>query len=421
MKTVAIIAEYNPFHIGHEYHLKNALELSGANYSIALMGGNFLQRGQAAMWDKYTRGSMCVSSGIDLAIELPFPYATGSAMDFSTGAINIIDRLNSVDYLCFGAETSDITLLEQVASIILDEPDLYKNRLTDYISSGISYPSAREKAIYDYTHNSKYSDILSLPNNILAIEYICALKKINSTIKPLLVERKTAGYHEDTLRKGISSATSIRNFLQNCNPEVATNDVLSHISDSVSPHVLDIIMSTYNKTSPVFADALTPFLQSKLLTTRNLSHICDMTPELSNKLLNTDLSATYNEIINSVKTKNITHSRISRCLIHLLLDYTEDDRRCFIQDNYAYYANILCFKKDSSTLIKSIHESSSIPLITKKADFNDVICSFSDINTDNAKRMWQLDTDATKLYNCLIYNSYHTKTPNDYTQKLPIL
>lgn len=421
MKTVAIIAEYNPFHKGHAYHLNQSLEATHAEYSIAVMGGNFLQRGQAAMWDKYTRGHMCVSEGIDLAIELPFPYATGSAMDFSTGAISIIDKLNTVDYLCFGAETSDMASLEHIASIILEEPDSYKDYLADFLSCGLAFPLAREKAITEYLHDDRYSAILSQPNNILAIEYICALKRLNSKIKPVVIQRKSAGYHDETLRAGITSATSIRNKFNTRQSDISFDVTLSDICNSVPSKVLSLIKDTINITAPIFTDTLTPFLQGKLISCKDVSDICDMSTELSNRLTDIDLNASYSEITDMLKTKDITHSRISRCLIHLLLNYTKTDRANFIKDNYAYYANILSFKKDSSPLIKLLHEQAFIPLITKKADFTDIINSYTGIDTEHAKKMWQLDTDATKLYNHLIFNTYGTKNNNDYTTRLPIV
>ncbi len=421
MKTVAIIAEYNPFHKGHLYHLNKALELTGADYSIAIMGGNFLQRGQAAMWDKYTRTTMCLTSALDLVIELPFPYATGSAQDFSMGAISILNSLKTVDYLCFGAETSDIDTLENIASIIVDEPAQYKILLKNYLSEGMSYPVAREKAIISYSNIQEYSNILSSPNNILAIEYICALKKLKSSIKPIVIERKDAAYHDTNLNQTISSATAIRHFFNTNHIEKKDSIELSEIKKGISEDVFSIINKNYGVISPIFSDTLTPLLQSKLISHGDLSTICDMSVEVANKLNNLDLCNSYSDILKQLKTKDITHSRIARSIIHLLLNYTSSDRNDFINDGYAYYANILGFKKYSSKLIKHIHDNSSIPLITKKADFEKYIMELSDTRKKHAKKMWLLDTEATKLYNCLIYNSYGKKYYNDYNIPLPII
>lgn len=421
MKTVAIIAEYNPFHKGHIYHLEKALELTGADYSIAIMGGNFLQRGQAAMWDKYTRATMCLTSTLDLVIELPFPYATGSARDFSMGAVSLLNKLNSVDYLCFGAETSDIDALQHIASILTEEPSEYKIHLKNCLAEGMSYPVAREKAIISYTTKKEYSDIISSPNNILAIEYICALKNLNSSIKPIVVERKDAAYHDSTLHQNISSATAIRHFFDTIYAESTKNIELSKLKNSLSEDVFSIIQKNHGIISPIFSDMLTPILQSKLISHGDLSVICDMSNEIANKLNSFDLCNSYSDIIKALKTKDITHSRIARSLIHLLLNYTDDDRKDFIKNGYAFYANILGFKKNSSKLIKLLHDNSDIPLITKKADFEKYILELSDIKKIQAKKMWQLDTEATKLFNCLIYNTYGQKHYNDYNIPLPII
>ncbi len=421
MKTVAIIAEYNPFHKGHIYHLNKALELTNADYSIAIMGGNFLQRGQAAMWDKYTRATMCLTSSIDLVLELPFPYATGSAMDFAMGAVGILESLNSVDYLCFGAETSDIKALQYVAQIILDEPSEYKNKLKSFLSDGFSYPSAREKALLSYTNEDKYSDILSNPNNILAIEYLCALKRFGSSIEPILIQRIKANYHDTEIQSDISSATAIRQLFEA--NEYSHGDIpdFSYIEAGLSSQVLDIIKNTYKKVAPIHTNALTPMLQSKLISAKNIFDICDMSPEIANKLLSLNLCNSYSDTIKALKTKDVTYSRIARSLIHLLLEYNEADRTMFINDNYAYYANILGFKKESSSLIKHLHKTSLIPLITKKADFEKCVSGFHNISYEHSSRMWQLDMSATKLYNYLIYNTYNTVPKNDYNITLPII
>ena len=421
MKTVAIIAEYNPFHKGHIYHLNKALEITDADCSVAIIGGNFLQRGQAAMWDKYTRAAMCLSSGIDLALELPFPYATGSAMDFSMGAIGILENLGSIDYLCFGAENADINVLSEIAEIFVNEPSQYKTFLKNNLSEGMSYPLAREKAIISYTGNEDYISIISSPNNILAIEYICALKKHNSSIKPVVIQRIQSGYHDTKLNNDISSATAIRHFFETNKEIISETDIFNEIKSGISEEVFTIIKKTYAKTAPIYTNSLTPLLQSKLISHGDLSNICDLSPETANKLASLNLCNSYSEIIKELKTKDVTHSRIARSLIHLLLDYTDEDRNTFINDGYAYYANILGFKKASSKLIKNIHETSRIPIITKKADFIKYFDEYPDIRLDNAKKMWQLDTRATMLYNYLIYNTYGTKHNNDFNINLPII
>lgn len=422
MKTLAIIAEYNPFHNGHKYHLEQARSISGADYAISLMSGSFLQRGQAAMWDKYTRAKMCVEAGIDLALELPFCYATGSAMDFANGAIAILNNLNSVDYLCFGAETDSMTDISRIADVILEEPDGYSRILKDRLADGMSYPSARESALTAYMNSSKISEIICSPNNILAIEYITALKKSSSSIKPILIPRRQAGYHDKVLYGSISSATAIRDIIEAHFCDSTKYDaVFTELKNELPEESINIICNGFTRTSPVFSQDLTPFLQSCLLSGTDCSHICDISADLANKILRLPSNISFEAAVMQLKSKNLTMSRVSRCLIHLLLGYTNTDRLDFIKNGYALYANILSFREDKSALIKNINLSGSIPLITKKADFEDCTSSLTASRHKSAMRMWELDTRATKLFNCLIFNRYGTQCRNDYNTPIPIV
>lgn len=411
MSIQAIISEYNPFHNGHLYQINKAKEITNADYTLALMGGNFLQRGEAAMWDKYTRSKMAITSGVDLVLELPFPYATGSAHDFATGAINILNSLNCIDYICFGAEESNLVLLDSLAEIIFNEPVSFSESFKNYLSSGLSYPAAREKALIEYTKNDNLTRVLSQPNNTLAIEYLVALKTTNSNIKPILIER-TNNYHEKKLDQEVSSASAIRQAILADNQDISNNVPISTMS---------IIKEAKNNISPIKSDLLTPFIQERLILENSFINICDITEELNNKLIKLQPNLSYNEIISYIKSKDITEARIKRCLIHLLLNYTDELRKLFVNDNFAYYANILGFKKSSSGLIKYINASTAIPLITKKADAKELICNAYPDNSKNALLMWQLDTKATALYTCLVKNKYNNNMPNDYTVQLPIV
>lgn len=418
MKTIGIIAEYNPFHNGHLYHLHKSKQLTGCDYTVAIVSGNFLQRGIPALWDKYTRGKMSTTMGVDLALELPFPYATGSAKDFSSGAISILDSLNTIDYLCFGAETDDIDMLNDIASIINEEPGEYKASLTELLSQGMSYPQARTIALSQYLSlkdkNLEY--IVSQPNNILAIEYVASLQKINSDIKPVIIKRTKAMYHDKTLYGSISSATAIRSKIYS-----KDFDHISILKDDIPVDVCKLIEDTHMSTWPIHPNSLTQFLQYRLINSINYSDICDISQELSNKLINLSPNLKYEAIIDSLSSKEITKTRICRSLIHLLLEYKESHRSMFIDNKYAFYANILSLRKDSSSLIKTINKNSKIPLITKKADFNKYLDNYPNINKDVANIMWNYDMKATALYNCLVYNTFGTTLPNDYNIKLPVI
>ncbi len=417
MKNIAIIAEYNPFHNGHMYHLNKAKELTNADYCIALMSGSFLQRGTPAMWDKYARANMATSSGIDLVLELPYVYATGSAKDFATGAVCILDKLNTIQYLCFGAETDDITILSDIADVINTEPPSYQKVLTDALSEGISYPQARAIGIVS-TLGCDYQEICNVinqPNNILAIEYIAALKRIGSSIEPIIIKRQSAMYHDETLYGSISSATAIRAEISSDGFHIGT------IKNDIPAPVYQLIQDKYLNTWPITSSLLTPYLQSCLLNPVNFNEICDISEDFANKLLKLNPVTSYQDAIDTLTSKDLTNTRINRCLIHLILNYKELHRKLFIDNGYGLYANILSFKRDSSQLIKTINQETSIPIITKKADYEKCFFNYPDINLDVAKIMWEYDMKATNLYNCLVYNSYGTKLPNDYNTQIPIV
>ena len=188
--VLAIIGEYNPFHNGHLYHLTEAKEKSHANYTIAIISGNFVQRGNTSIVDKWTKTRMAILNGIDLVIELPCVYSISSAENFATGAIKILNSLNIVDSISFGCETDDISILEEFADILISEPPEFKSLLAHELSTGISFPKARENALLMYVNDiRKYANILSSPNNILAIEYLKALNISKSNIRPLAIKR----------------------------------------------------------------------------------------------------------------------------------------------------------------------------------------------------------------------------------------
>lgn len=213
-KVLGIIAEYNPFHNGHLYHLETSKKLTDADYTVAIISGNFTQRGSTSIVDKWSKTKMALKNGIDLVIELPVLYSISSAENFADGAIKILNSLGIVDYLSFGAETSDISILNNIANILCSEHEEYKNLLSIELEKGLSFPKARENALLDYIKNTddnvpenkiidfeKYSKVLSSPNNILGIEYLKALKKYKSSIKPVCISRFATDYNSTKLSK----------------------------------------------------------------------------------------------------------------------------------------------------------------------------------------------------------------------------
>lgn len=419
MSIVAVIAEFHPYHNGHHYLLEQAMSLSHADHAVALMSGNFLQRGSIALWDKYTRAEMAVADGFDLCLELPFVYATGSAGDFADGAVAILNKLQTVDSLAFGVEQAEPEMFEQIAEILTGEPENYQLALKQALKNGASYPKARQTAIAAICGDSAAA-LLETPNNTLALSYLCAIKKLHANIKPIFIKRISNDYHDTDLQAQISSATAIRTAL-------TEGTDFSELASQVPP-------TTYCRmntpTRSYLSDAmLTPFVQACRLREPTLSDICDISPTLADKLQRAPYPIDYEALVEQLKTKNITRSRIARALLHLLLGYTESDRQAFIRHGYGFYANILALKKESSKLVRLLHDCSEIPIITKKADFESILAEYAATAspqdkaayTSLAHTMWQYDLRATELYNCICFNQYGITLPNDYTRKLPVL
>ncbi|GAH90040.1 unnamed protein product, partial [marine sediment metagenome] len=226
MKILGIITEYNPFHNGHLYHLFKAKEITGADYVVAVMSGNFLQRGEPAIINKWIRTKMALNAGVDLIIELPFVFSTQDANGFAFGAVKLLDSLQIIDYLCFGCETDNLDTLYSISNFLHVEPQEYKELLVYNCKSGYEFPKVRSKTVCDYHRifgidglekisTLELSKLLKYPNNILALEYIKHLLNLKSKIKPIAIKRMGASYHQKNIKGKISSATSIRNEILN--------------------------------------------------------------------------------------------------------------------------------------------------------------------------------------------------------------
>ena len=212
--VLGVVAEYNPFHNGHVYHLEKAKEKSEAQYTICVTSGNFVQRGNTSVVNKWKKAEMALLNGADLVIELPTVYSVSSAEGFSSGAIKILNGLGIVDSISFGTETDDYGALNNIASVVCDEPKQYKDLLSSELKKGLSFPKARENALMLYfDNNERYANILNGPNNILAVEYLKSLKKIKSTIQPIPVKREKVYYNDNKIVDEFASATAIRKLL----------------------------------------------------------------------------------------------------------------------------------------------------------------------------------------------------------------
>lgn len=399
MKLVGLIAEYNPFHNGHQYHIEKALAITGADAAIVVMSGNFVQRGTPAIMPKHLRTEAALKAGASLVLELPVCYATGSAEFFAYGAISILDKLGCVDSICFGSECGNIKVLQDLAKIIHQEPKLYKDSLNEYLRQGNSFPLARQKAMKDYLKSNVADAILGEPNNILGIEYLKALYRLDSKMKPYTLKRVASGYHDETLSETYSSATAIRKSVAQSRFE----EILNQIPTGTST----ILLEHYKKRFPVYANDFSLLLKYKLLseTRDTLLQYMDVSEELANRIFNQlNHFQNFDQFCELLKTKEITHSRISRALIHILLnikncDYTE-----------IAYARMLGFRKEDVKILSFIKESGEIPLVSKLS---------GELNlSDQESKMLEQDIYASNLYETLVSDKFGTEYKNEYQMQI---
>ncbi len=433
MKAVGLITEYNPFHNGHRYHIEEARRITGADYVIAAMSGNFVQRGTPAIIDKYSRTAMALRNGVDLVLELPVCYATGSAEYFAHGAVALLDRLGIVDQLCFGSEAGDISLLIKAADLLLSAPASFEDRLQEQLREGLSYPAARVKAL-EHTLKQKGSadaalltDILGEPNNILGIEYLKAIRKLSSSMEPVTIKRISAHYHDtvlasvsgpeatDTDNPVISSATALRNTIlgKSENP----SDALSMASLSVPSDVAKYLSDNYHRIYPITEEDFSVIIRYKLLEADclSLSEYQDISPDLAKRLKNyRNYPGSIASFTQEIKTRNMTLTRINRALLHLLLNIKTEEVRELQGCGYVPYARVLGIRKESSRLLKLIESNGRIPVITKVSRAEQQL-------DETGLKLLSKDIFASHLYNQAVYDKYGTVLESEYKHGILIL
>ncbi|MBR1852280.1 MAG: nucleotidyltransferase [Lachnospiraceae bacterium] len=365
MKVNAIVAEYNPFHNGHKFHIEEAARKTDADYTVVIMSGNFVQRGAPALMDKYSRAQMALHSGADLCLELPACYAVSSAEYFATGAVALADKLGVVTNLCFGSECGDISILEHIADILLEEPAAFSEHMQAQLRRGVSYPIARTNALLQYDPSLMDNrNVLGMPNNILGIEYVKALRKRNSNIIPTTTKRIGSDYHDKRLGDHQCSARAIRYAL-------CAGQQLEQLHNLVPEKVFSLMSFGYEDNSLMYSHDLSAALQYKLVQerTRGFTQYLDVSQELSDRIVKHLYDFTdYESFCDLLKSKNMTYTRISRCLLHILLDIKKEQMAAYQEMDYIPYIKMLGFRKDSAALLNAIAENAAVPLISKLAD-----------------------------------------------------
>lgn len=407
--AVGIIAEYNPFHLGHEYHIRRAKELSGAPYCIVIMSGDFVQRGEPAMFHKYLRTQMALKGGADLVIEMPSLFAVSSAEDFASCGVSLLQHLGVTSHLCFGSESGDLNLLKSVAQVLAKEPADYAVTLKEKLKEGMTFPEARVQALLAVMPETQdLSVLLSSPNNILGIEYLKAMERFHSTLKPVTITRQGQGYHDPSLDGPMASASALRQAL------LREGGSLDAIRSQIPP----VLIPEYKNGRPVSAFHFSALLNYTLLRHfyqgESLSYFADWTPEMEHRMENQLLCyGSWEERVNQLKTKNITYTRASRALLHLVLGHRKETVEHFRQTGYAPYSRILGFRQTALPLLSRIKTCADIPLVTKIADAKNLL-------PPDAYELLSGDLYGSHIYQSVFCQQYHQAPKNEYTQPITI-
>jgi len=410
MATVlGIIAEYNPFHNGHLYQIEEAKRQTGAEYVVAVMSGNFTQRGNTSLINKWAKAKMALESGVDIVLELPTVYSISSAENFAEGAIKILDSLKIVDTLCFGTETDDFAALNNIANVLYHEPKEYVAILNHELGKGISYPKARENALMMYLNDIKrYANILSGSNNILAIEYLKALKRLKSDMTPFSVQRKKVYYNDDRIVDEFASSTAIRKL-------IATEqyDDVRKVVPRASYMLLKEEIEKGNFVIDVIKFEKEILFNLRKMTVKEIAELPDVSEGLEYAIKNAaDSCNNLIDLVNIIKSKRYTQTRIQRILLYALLGITKKDMAN--SKKVIPYARVLGFNRKGKEMLSDICSiNSKINMVTS-------VKKYTDQNINKILReMIEKDIFATNVYTLGYEDDSWANL--DYTNKLVTL
>ncbi len=411
MKAVGLVTEYNPFHNGHLYHLNKAMELTGADISVAVMSGDFVQRGEPAVLDKYTRTSMALNSGVNLVVELPVNYAVSSAESFAAGALKVLDYIKA-DSIAFGSESGNIERLSKLAHILCDNEDTLYKEISKYTANGISYAAARQKVVEKLTDKDTAA-MLTSSNNILAVEYLKAIIKNNYAIKPYTLQRQGDSYNDTDIRSEYASATALRENLK---------------ADNISEYIpvkAGLILSS--NTNYIYPDDITEVLFTRLLDIlfasnydknvfiENVMQYPDVSKEIAGRLYKSAMDMitrtvpqgaeskdnglfSFGSLCEHIKTKEVPLSRIKRALVRITLGFDKKHMEKYANEPYI---RVLGFDKKGQEYLSYIRKTVEAPLITKTADYKEMLLD---------------DIHAANIYNMIVVGKYGVKELGDFVR-----
>ncbi|MGV8152762.1 MAG: nucleotidyltransferase [Alkaliphilus sp.] len=412
MRVLGLITEYNPFHNGHLYHLQESLRVTRSTHCVAAMSGNFLQRGAPAMLHKWARAEMAVASGVDLVLELPTVYACSSAEIFSYGSVSLLHKMGIVDAICFGSEEGNLEYMSKIAHVLVKSPDFFNARIRNYLKRGLPFVVSRSNALLDYfkTHNSftdseinHIEQLLQNPNNILSIEYLKAVIKLDSHITPYTILRKKSDYHSKTIASDVCSATAIREHLENAKKLHELKNVMPAKSFSILKENIN------NKIGPIFSHNLEDIIFSlfRRESADFLKQFFDVNEGLNNKIYRC-ASNTNNiyDFYNCIKSKRYTLTRIQRIAMHVLLNIKKKDIVIF-KDAGPQYLRVLAFNSKGCEILKACKKNSDLPIVNKLANYVP--------QNDIARSMLDIDLRATDMYRLFIPNQSVSKLNLEFT------
>ena len=420
MRVTGIIAEYNPLHLGHEFHIAESRKITGADYIITVLSGNFVQRGTPAILDKYSRTRMALEAGSDLVLELPVPYALASGEGFAFGGVSLLHQLGCVNAISFGTEAGELHKIKFLAGVLSDvdtafctndTQSSYQTAYQQALKQGLTHPSARLYALKEAYPALDTSVLDGHSNNMLALEYCKALYRLGSAIWPVTIQRKGQRYLDSCVKEAavnqcFASATAVREALNKQN--------LDTLSEQVPPSVASTLAGAFSENRLLFLDDFSQLLHYKLLSLckEELTDFWEVTPDLSNKIIkNMGAFETFTQFANLLWSKDITYARVCRTLMHILLDIHKDT---WDVHSSVPYARILGFRKASAPLLSEIKLGSDIPLISKLADASRLL-------TPEAYRLLRLDMKAAHIYDSVVLQKSGIRASHEMQRQLIIL
>lgn len=419
MNIIGVIAEYNPFHNGHKYLLESVKTKFNPDGIICIMSGNFVQRGEPAIFSKWARTKMALYSGVDLVLELPTCFATSTAEIFAESALSLFEQIKVVKGISFGVESDCHRELLYLGKLLYDEPMLFKKNLKKYLKTGITFAAAREKAIMKYLESvntpfsyNKLSKLLKKPNFILALEYTKAINKLDSDINILPILRRGASYHEKNVNTEFPSATAIRAALKSIKDK--NGDYSKLIFDKMSkgtPYWCQKIIYDEIKSGrgPVFLDDIEPYVLYVLRRTpaTEITKFFDVKEGLQNRIKRSALMSTnINELVENIKSKRYPETKIQRILVHILLDIKKD----IVFQRKPLYIRILGLTPTGGKIIKAIKKQSDIPIITRTASYKNL--------KGKAKSMFEIDLLSSDVYSLFFTNPRSRQGAQDFTNSV---